>query len=137
MNKDEEHLNRLSIFHYVVAGIAALFGCIFLSHLAIGIATLTGALKTDSGSEGSPAFAGVIFIVIGSVMIIAGWSLAICLLVAARRLARRTHYRFCLVVAGISCVFMPFGTALGVFTIIILTRESVKKLFENSSRSVS
>ncbi len=135
MNKDEEHLNLISIFHYVVAGIAAMFGCFPLIHLAVGIAMLAGAFETDPGSEEIPAFVGVIFIVMGGVMIIAGWSLAICLFVAARRLARRTHYRFCLVVAGISCVFMPFGTALGVFSIIILTRESVKKLFENRNRS--
>jgi hypothetical protein len=31
--------------------------------------------------------------------------------------------------AGIECMFMPFGTVLGVFTIITLTREPVKQLF--------
>lgn len=36
---------------------------------------------------------------------------------------------YCLVMAGIECMFMPFGTVLGVFTIIVLMRESVQKLF--------
>ncbi len=43
------------------------------------------------------------------------------------------HHRrrlFCLVVAGVECAFMPFGTVLGVFTIAVLMRESVKELFE-------
>jgi hypothetical protein len=31
--------------------------------------------------------------------------------------------------AGIECVFMPFGTVLGVFTIIVLVREDVKAMF--------
>jgi hypothetical protein len=31
--------------------------------------------------------------------------------------------------AGIACVFMPFGTVLGVFTIIVLMRDSVRRLF--------
>jgi hypothetical protein len=31
--------------------------------------------------------------------------------------------------AAISCIFMPFGTVLGVFTIIVLLRPSVKELF--------
>jgi hypothetical protein len=33
------------------------------------------------------------------------------------------------VIACIECLFMPFGTILGVFTLIVLSRESVKKLF--------
>jgi hypothetical protein len=31
--------------------------------------------------------------------------------------------------AGIECIFMPVGTVLGVFTIIVLMRDSVKELF--------
>jgi hypothetical protein len=31
--------------------------------------------------------------------------------------------------ACIECLFLPFGTILGVFTIIVLSRESVKALF--------
>jgi hypothetical protein len=31
--------------------------------------------------------------------------------------------------ACIECLFIPFGTILGVFTIIVLSRESVKTLF--------
>ena len=32
--------------------------------------------------------------------------------------------------AGIECIFMPFGTVLGVFTIIVLMRPSMKELFD-------
>jgi len=31
--------------------------------------------------------------------------------------------------AGIECLFMPFGTVLGVFTIMVLMRDPVKQLF--------
>jgi hypothetical protein len=34
--------------------------------------------------------------------------------------------------AAVACVFFPFGTVLGVFSIIVLTRESVKRLFDGS-----
>ena len=46
-----------------------------------------------------------------------------------RGLAQRKRYMFCLVVACVECLFMPFGTVLGVFTIIVLSRDSVKALF--------
>ncbi len=36
---------------------------------------------------------------------------------------------FCLIVAGIECLLMPYGTVLGVFTIMVLMRESVKERF--------
>jgi hypothetical protein len=36
---------------------------------------------------------------------------------------------YCMVVAGIECIFMPFGTILGVFTLITLTKDSVKGIF--------
>jgi hypothetical protein len=35
--KQEEQLRLLSIFHYVVAGLSALFACIPIIHLALGL----------------------------------------------------------------------------------------------------
>ena len=55
---------------------------------------------------------------------------AVLVLIAGRFLGRRTHHLYCLVMAGIECCFMPFGTILGVFTIVVLLRPSVKTLFE-------
>jgi hypothetical protein len=52
------------------------------------------------------------------------------ILTAGRFLARRKHHLFCLVVAGVECLFFPFGTVLGVFTIIVLMRPSVQQAFE-------
>ena len=40
--------------------------------------------------------------------------------------------RFFLVVAAINCLHMPLGTVLGVFTIIVLIRQSVVELYEYS-----
>ena len=48
---------------------------------------------------------------------------------AGRRLAALRSHTFCLVVAGIECFFMPFGTILGVFTILTLLKPEAKRLF--------
>ena len=48
---------------------------------------------------------------------------------AGRSLARHRRYTFCLVVAAILCLFVPFGTLLGVFTIIVLVRSTVRARF--------
>ena len=122
MNQDEEHLRLLSIFHYVVAGIAGLMACVPFFHVAVGVTILVG-------EDDFPKFMGVFFIVIAALMIILGATYAICMFVAAHRLAARSGYTFCLVMAALSCMFFPFGTALGVFTIIVLSRPSVRELF--------
>ncbi len=45
MNQDSEHLKLLSIFHYVTAGLAALFSCIPFLHFWLGIMMVTGQLE--------------------------------------------------------------------------------------------
>jgi hypothetical protein len=135
MDSDQEHLRLLSIFHYIVAGLTACMACIPIFHLAMGILVLTQPdVLNGIGNQPRPprAFAelfGLLMIVIPGMMIVLGWIFAICLFFAARFLGRRTHYFFCLVIAGISCLVFPFGTVLGVFTLIVLARPSVKTLF--------
>ena len=132
MNKDLEHLRLLSIFHYVVGGLAGFFACFPLLHFIVGM-----VLLVVSVADGEPLLAvpGLIFMLLALVIMALGWSLAICLICAAGYLAQRRRYTFCLTTAGISCIFMPFGTVLGVFTLITLTRESVRTLFEGEEAS--
>lgn len=128
MNKDQEHLNLLSVFHYIVGGLTALCACFPVIHLGIGIAILAGALDDASG-PGPPQFVGALFIVFAALAMLVGWAFAACLILAGRYLAAGKHHTFCLVIAAISCLCMPFGTILGIFTIIVLARPSVKTLF--------
>ncbi len=128
--EDDNHLRLLSIFHYVVAGITALFGCFPFIHLTLGIAMLTGALPQNRpGDQEAMTFIGGMFVVIAAIIIACLWTLAAAMFFAARMLAAHRHYTYCLVVAAIECLLMPFGTVLGVFTLIVLTRPSVKADF--------
>jgi hypothetical protein len=131
MNKDEEHLRLLVIFHNVLAGLAALFACFPIFHLAMGMLMLTSPQSFGGGHDtGPPAFIGWMFVIMAGTFIVLGWIYAACVFATGRRLARRKHYTFCLVMAGVECIFMPFGTVLGVFTIVVLMRDSVKALFD-------
>jgi hypothetical protein len=134
-NQDAEHLRLLAIFHYVVAALTAFFACIPFIHLGIGVFML---LKPQAFKPNPPpeAFAWL-FVVIGALAILAGWTLAVLFLLAGRNLSCRRRYLFCQVVAGIGCIFMPFGTVLGVFTLIVLSRPSVRTLFEPADRRVA
>jgi hypothetical protein len=129
MNDDLNHLRLLSIFHYVVAGFAALFSLFPVIHLVMGILMVTGHFPDDRHGDPVPSVLGWFFIAIACLIILAGLTFALCVFLAGRFLTRRRHYLFCLVVAGFASMFMPFGTVLGVFTIIVLLRPSVKELF--------
>ncbi|MEP6925391.1 MAG: hypothetical protein ABI954_13065 [Pyrinomonadaceae bacterium] len=132
MNKDLEHLRLLSIFHYVVGGIIAFFACFPLIHLTMGLFFLFAPLPENPQKPGDAAVLkvmGAFFVIIPAIIILIGWTLAILTIIAGRKLSKHQSYTYCLIVAGIVCVFMPFGTVLGVFTIIVLLRDSVKTIF--------
>jgi hypothetical protein len=131
MDRDTEHLRLLAIFHYVAAGLAAFFSFFPLLYATIGgifiFVSRHGTPKP--GEELPPEFLGWIFIAAGLLLFLLGIAMAICILIAGRCLSARNGYTFVLVVACIECLFIPFGTILGVFTIVALSRESVRALF--------
>ena len=133
MNQDLEHLRLLSIFHYVLAGIGALFSCFPILHLVFGLVMCFAPEVFEHGPELDLAMTRIfalVLVAIPAVIILTGWTIAFCIFLAGRYLVGRRHYTFCLVMAGIICLFMPFGTVLGVLTIIVLVRPSVKSLFD-------
>lgn len=129
MNQDEEQLRLLSIFHYIVAGLAGLMACFPFIHLTLGLAIVFAPQEFDAGGQAPPAWFGWLFVIVAGVCIVLGWTLAGLIFATGRCLAKRRRQMFCLVMAGVECLFMPLGTVLGVFTIIVLMRESVKQLF--------
>ncbi len=128
--RDREQLRLLSLFHYVVAAIVALFSMFPIIHLVVGIGMVTGSVNDQEANQEMIAMMGWMFIVMASLIIVLGLTFAVCMVFAGRYLARQEHYVFCLVIAGIECIYVPFGTVLGVFTIIVLSRPSVKQLFD-------
>ncbi len=126
MNRDLEHIKLLAIFHYVAAGMAAMFACIPFIHFFMGLALATGAFP-DTNTEARTM--GLVIMLMAGLIILFGWVFAALVAFAGRSLQQRKRYTFCLVMAGIECIFMPVGTVLGVFTIIVLLRDGVKALF--------
>jgi len=129
MSQDEDQLRLLSIFHYVVGGLAAAFACLPLIHLVVGLLMVFRPEAFGPTKAPPPAFLGWFFVIFAGLFICAGWGLAVLIAWAGRCLQRRRHYNFCFVMACVACVFMPFGTVLGVFTLIVLLRPGVKSLF--------
>ena len=129
MSQDGEHLRLLAIFHYVVASLSALFSFFPVIHLVIGVGIVTGRLDATNRDPGAVLF-GWVFIFFALAFILCGLAFSACLAFSGRYLASYRRHTYCLVMAACSCIFFPFGTVLGVFTIIVRSRDSVKRLFQ-------
>ena len=130
--KDAEHLRYLQIGHTVVAALTALFSSIFLMHVGMGILIIAApdSFFADGAGKAPPPAMGWIAVAMGGFAVLFGWTLAGLIFAAGRAIGRRRRHLFCIIVAGLSCFFMPFGTMLGVCSLIVLNRPSVKALFE-------
>jgi len=129
---DADHLKLLAIFHFVGAGLAGL-GILFLfAHYAM-MQVFFANPEMWQGKHGEgppPGFFDLFkwfYLVFGLWLVVStGLNVISGLWIRARK-----HRTFSLVVAGLNCVNMPLGTGLGVFTIVVLVRSSVRELYEH------
>ncbi len=68
--------------------------------------------------------------------LILGWLLAYNIAKLGYCLLKQQRYSFCVKMAGINILLMPIGTVLGILTHVVLTRASVKELFNYSDSAV-
>lgn len=127
VNRDEEHLRLLSILYYVWGGLTALGACFTGVYALAAGGILTALSQTEQ--NGPPAWIGpMLFVFMGALFVLVA-VIAWLTVWTGANLGRRQRYTLCMVVAIITCLSVPLGTALGVFTLIVLSRPSVKQLF--------
>ncbi len=129
---DEEHLRLLSIGYYVSAGVSAftsLFGLMYVM-MGVFVAFVAANAPARPGHAPPPLFVGGIFAAIGLGIFAFMIALAVLKFVVARRLVQRRSRVFCLVIGALCCLGIPYGTVLGVFTLMVLSRRTVAGLFE-------
>jgi hypothetical protein len=130
---DAEHLKLLSIFYMVSAGLSAFYSLIGLIYAAIGVLVfeMVSKMPASGANDGPPpALIGWIFGGIGFAFFLAFATIAALKLRAAFCIKGRKSRWLCLVTAVISCLEIPYGTLLGVFTFIVLDRASVRNEFD-------
>ena len=129
--EDASHLKLLTIFHYIIGGIGMLTSLIPVVHLVVGVLMVRGALPGGAG-PGPPPEIGWLVIAFASFVILVGLSLATLTVFVGQQIASRQRHMVCLVNAGIQCLFVPLGTALGVFTFIVLLWPRVQAVFQRN-----
>ena len=134
--KDREQLNLLSIFHFVLGGLA-LLGLGFLALHFMIMRTVMANPAVWKAQPNPPPFSPQDFmhvfvwfyIVMGFFCVVASGLNFL----SGLFLRQRKHRTFSLVVAALDCLQIPLGTALGVFTFVILGRDSVRELYQAES----
>ena len=144
--EDTEHLSALSIGHFILSGVALLGGIPTLvfgiagaklidevgSDLSMAMGEIPGQAVTDALGGSPEAMAQdlnslIITMIVGGLLI--ALISALHLAVVGVQIRNRRWWTVCYLTGWGECLMFPFGTVLGIFTIIVLSRPSVKRLF--------
>lgn len=125
---DADHLKILAIFHYVYAGLVALCGCCLSVYMVPGLIFATAAHDPNMQNP-PPRELGYVMIGFAGLGMLVVWGSAALIALSGRKLQQRSGHLFCTIIAGVMCLFVPVGTILGIFTLVVLMRPSVKQAF--------
>ena len=137
MEKDVEHLKLLGIFHYILGGLS-LVGALFVGayFLVIGFVLMANPSSSASSEDnGSASVAGGILIGVGAVLFLIFVVYGVLTLMAGGKYRKHQGgYWFCFTLAIISLILggIP-GIVLGIFSLVVLSRETVKAMFRGQS----
>jgi hypothetical protein len=135
---DDEHLKLLAICYMISAAISACFSLFGLMYAGMGavvgqVIKNSPELAGNAASAPPPELFGWIFGVFGIAFFLFSLTLAGLKLGAALCVRKRKGRVFCMVVAALECLGVPYGTLLGIFTFIVLGRDSVTRLFDTNA----
>lgn len=131
---DDRHLKRLSQWHHLCA-VAQFIGVSVLIWHYLSVKKdilLSDRQKLLSPHETVPEdllhLVSVIYLVLGLFTLV----LAILNVISALAIARRQKRLLSLITAGLNCVQIPLGTALGAYTLLVLCSNSVRAKYDQA-----
>ena len=130
---DDEHLKLLSLFHYISGGITLAFALFFGAYFILIFYILSLAeFQKDINpplNKAMPEAFFTIMLTIFMIIFILGLLFGIGQIISGRLLKLRQLRWFSFTVGIINLLNFPYGTILGIFTIIAIERDSVKQQY--------
>lgn len=128
VDRDQEHLRLLVIYHGVVAGLSLLGLLLFVilplvlgssyQEILIHLLKLPQAISTGAALQKRLLLGLLAGSMMIAVLALNGWSMS-----------QRKNYYSCLILSCVECLSFPLGMILGVSAILVLRRDSVKAMF--------
>jgi succinate dehydrogenase hydrophobic anchor subunit len=135
---DKEHLRLLGLAHYVSGGITIVFSSFFIIHLVFMSFMFSNPELFPQNNVGDggefPAQAMEVLLFVFGMMIFLGVLFGISQIVSGRFMRQRKRKLFSFIVAIPNLLFIPYGTILAIATLIVLERDSIKKLYQAETK---
>jgi hypothetical protein len=128
---DAEHLRLLRIGFFISAATNIIWVFFPLIYVGMGAFMLFGAFDDGKSSGAPPKSIGLVFICIGMAISLVMAAFSTLKLLTAQAIGKRKWKGLIFTTAVISCLGVPWGTALGVLTLLVMTRPSVASQFTN------
>ena len=128
---DEDQLDLLGVLYWVYGAFVGLGGLTF-GVFAILPAIFVSAAPASRGGPPPWLIGGIFALVFGLVALLL-IAKGVMMVVVGSALRRRSGYILCLVGAALAVMNIPLGTALAVFTFMLLNKPETKRRFGQSA----
>jgi hypothetical protein len=126
---DEDNLRLLRIGYFISAGLTAV-GALFILVYMLFFSFMFTQIAKGPGDIAFASLMGRLIAVFGVLLVIFVGGIAVLQFLTGQRLKERRSRTFCMVIAGLTCLSIPWGTFLGVCTFLVLLRPTVQRSFE-------
>ncbi|QQR86750.1 MAG: hypothetical protein IPJ76_00560 [Flavobacteriales bacterium] len=118
------------MLYYIYGALQLLGGLVlFLVFGGLSMFLNSDAVADHANGDVAPAVVGTVMGVVGGLITLFVLVVAVLNILAARNIGKRKGRTLVMVAAGLDCFSFPFGTALGIFTFVELSKDDVKQLF--------
>jgi hypothetical protein len=123
----KQHVDLVA-FLYTIWGMLCLLVGLALLSLGLGAAALVGSGNDASSDSLAASVTAAVFLTLAAVVLL--WSVAHVLDGRALRAGRPWGRAAALVLAVLNLFLLPFGTAVGVYTLWVLMHDDTRSFFE-------
>ena len=130
--QDADQLRLLGLLSQIYGWLTFVFSGFFLLYFLFAFAMMSQPGFFGPPNVAPPLFFRSFLLVVGFFGIGLSWLNAGLSLYACICLRERRNWNWVMVASCLHCLNMPLGTALGVFSIIVINRPSVRRLFASN-----
>lgn len=123
-----KHLPTLSILHYVYGAILCVGGLAAVFIIGVGAFLSSDLLAGDNGEQ-VPGWVGGIIQAFGTTILLLVELWGVLNLLSGYWIGQRSNRTGSMIIAAINCLSIPFGLALGIFTLITLASKEAEEAY--------